>query len=192
MANVTHWTERSPNDFLYSIASDFVEQLQERMEMLPMKQSELARAANVTKGYVSRMFKNPGNLSLITMIRFARIVGMKLSIVGYEDKNDPDNTRGPISADVFRRTWEDAGQPADMWAFEVKTVKQTGPILDCTTFQRGWVLGLGVCEGNTGSDRLFNQTSRGVMRSAHEIVDIQKVNQSLSKKVQGLEVKVNG
>ncbi|HEY6119628.1 MAG TPA: helix-turn-helix transcriptional regulator, partial [Pyrinomonadaceae bacterium] len=69
MANVTHWTERSAKDFLYSIASDFIEQLQERMEAIPMKQSELARAAKVSKGYVSKMFKNPGNLSLETIVK---------------------------------------------------------------------------------------------------------------------------
>lgn len=117
MANVTHWTERSAKDFLYSIASDFIEQLQERMEAIPMKQSELARAAKVSKGYVSKMFKNPGNLSLETIVKFARIVGMKVSIVGYVDINDPANSRGPISADVFRKTWEDAERPADMWVF---------------------------------------------------------------------------
>jgi len=191
MANVTHWTERSPNDFLYSIASDFVDQLQDRMAALSMNQSELAKAASVTKGYVSRMFRNPGNLSLITMIRFARIVGMKLSIVGYEDVSDPNNTRGPISADVFRKTWEDAGRPADMWAFEVKTVKQTGPILDCTTFQRGWVLGLESYEQTAGSGRALNQTSNGVMRHPSDLGSIQQVSRT-SKKIGGLEVRQNG
>lgn len=128
MVNVTHWTERSTRDFLYSIASDFIEQLQERMETLPMKQSELAKAANVTKGYVSKMFKNPGNLSLETIVKFARIVGMKVSIVGYVDITDPSNSRGPISADVFRKTWEDAERPADMWAFEKRGVAKTDSI----------------------------------------------------------------
>jgi transcriptional regulator with XRE-family HTH domain len=125
MANVTHWTERSTKDFLYSIASDFIEQLQERMEAIPMTQSELARAARVTKGYVSRVFKNPGNLSLDTIVKFARIVGLKVSIVGYLDTNDPANSRGPISADVFRAVWQNAGQPADMWAIRERSVTTT-------------------------------------------------------------------
>lgn len=189
MANVTHWTERSPDDFLYSVASDFVEQLQERMDALPMNQSELAQAARVTKGYVSRMFKNPGNLSLVTMIKFARIVGMKLSIVGYQDANDPDNTRGPISADVFRKTWKDAGSPSDMWAFEVTAVKQTGPILDLTSFEPGWVLQL--CERTAGSGRTLNQTGNGTMPSSGQI-KIQKVNLTLSKNVQSLGGGING
>jgi transcriptional regulator with XRE-family HTH domain len=125
MANVTHWTERSSKDFLYSIASDFIEQLQERMEAIPMRQSELARAAKVSKGYVSRVFKNPGNLSLDTIVKFARIVGMKVSIIGYVDSNDPANSRGPISADVFRMVWQNAGEPADMWAIRERRVATT-------------------------------------------------------------------
>ena len=116
MDKMTHWTNRSPEDFLYSIASDFIEQIEGKMEALGMRQNQLADAARVSKGYVSRVFKNPGNLSLETIVKFARSVGMKASILAYEDMNDPDNTRGPINADIFRTCWQLAGTPSDMWS----------------------------------------------------------------------------
>lgn len=117
----THWTERSAEDYVYSIASDFIEKLQEKMDALPMNQSELAKAAKVSKGYVSRVFKNPGNLRLASLVKFARAVGLHVSILGYATASDPDNNRGPISPDVFIKTWEDAGSPSDMWAFAPKS-----------------------------------------------------------------------
>lgn len=144
MVNVTHWTERSTKDFLYSIASDFIEQLQEQMERIPMKQSELAKLAKVSKGYVSKMFKNPGNLSLETIVKFARIVGMKVSIVGYVDINDPANSRGPISAEVFRRTWENANRPSDMWSIKEKTAVTTANTLNVNDLLKNFELGFEV------------------------------------------------
>lgn len=131
----THWTERSPEDFVYSIASDFIEKLQEKMDALPMTKTELAKAAKVSKGYISRKFKDPGNLELRTIVKLARVVGLKVSILGYEDINDPDNSRGPIGADVFHKAWENAGHPSDMWAFVVKP--SATPVLNLTEFE-GW------------------------------------------------------
>ena len=117
-SKTTHWTGRSADDFLYSIASDFIEDLKDRMRTLGMTQSKLANAANVNKSYVSRVFKDPGNLTLETVVKFARTVGMTVAIVAHED-TDPD--RGPIDPGVFRRCWEETGKPRDMWAFEIKT-----------------------------------------------------------------------
>ena len=118
MGNMTHWTNRSSEDFLYSIATDFIEQIEEKMEAIGMRQNHLAQAALVSKGYVSRIFKNPGNLSLETIVKFSRSVGMKASILAYEDMNDPDNTRGPIHADIFRHCWQLAGNPNDVWSLQ--------------------------------------------------------------------------
>jgi len=141
MEHITHWTERGTEDFFYSIASDFIDQLQEKMEALGMKQSQLAEAARVSKSYVSKVFKNPGNLSLETLVKFARTVGMKVSIVAYEDKNDPDNTRGPINSDIFRLCWERAERPADMWAIKEMAVARTNSLSinhRLANFELGW------------------------------------------------------
>ena len=129
MRKTTHWTQRSNEDFLYSIASDFIEALKKKMQTLGMSQSKLAKKAKVNKSYVSRTFKDPGNLTLETIVKFARTVGMKVSVLAYEDKSDPNNNAGPIDSEVFRLCWENAGQPADMWASKQKTIAQTSPLL---------------------------------------------------------------
>jgi DNA-binding phage protein len=119
MSNATHWTEQSPEDFLYSIASDFVEQLQSKMKALDnMTRAKLAKAAGISKGRISQIFNDPGNISLDTVVRLARALGLKVSVVAYEDPDDPHNERGPVNADVLRRCWEDKGRPFDMWSFK--------------------------------------------------------------------------
>jgi len=116
MSNIAHWTERSLEDFLYSIASDFVEQLQSKMKALDdMTRAKLAKAAGISKGRISQIFNDPGNISLDTAIRLARALGLGVSLLTYENVADSDNERGPVNADVFRICWERAGRPFDMW-----------------------------------------------------------------------------
>lgn len=116
MNNTAHWTERSTEDFLYSIASDFVEQLQSKMKALDnMTRAKLAKAAGISKGRISQIFNDPCNISLETIIKLARALGLKVSLMAYEDAGDPNNERGPVNADVFRILWEKAGRPFDMW-----------------------------------------------------------------------------
>jgi len=118
MNKESHWTERSTEDFLYSIASDFIEQLQSKMKTVGMKQSGLAKATKLSKGRISQVFKDPGNLELETMIKFARALSMKVSVLAYEDVDDPKNERGPINAEVFRLCWQHLKRPVDMWSFK--------------------------------------------------------------------------
>lgn len=114
-----HWTEQSIGDFLYRIASDFIEQLEKKMETKKLSQDDLAKRMGLTKGYISQVLNHPGNLTLGNIIRFSRALGMKASVVAYDD-NDPDNRRGPIDSDIFRICWEKAGKPLDFWAFSDK------------------------------------------------------------------------
>ncbi|MBA2703127.1 MAG: helix-turn-helix transcriptional regulator [Blastocatellia bacterium] len=124
----THWTERSPEDFLYSIASDFIEQLRAKMKKMGMTQSKLAKAADVSKSYVSQVFNDPGNLSLVTIVKFAKAVGMKVSVVGYEGESLTSADSGPVNSEVFRLCWEAQGKPADMWAINERNVAKTDPV----------------------------------------------------------------
>lgn len=48
------------------------------------------------------------------MIEYGKVLGMKVSVVAYED-NDPKNTKGPINSEVFRICWEQLGKPRDFW-----------------------------------------------------------------------------
>jgi len=110
----THWTARSIKDYLFRIAADFIAQLENKMDSLPISQDELARRLGVTKGRVSQLINHPGNISLATMIEYAKALGMKVSVVAYED-NDPKNTKGPIDSEIFRICWEQLGKPRDFW-----------------------------------------------------------------------------
>lgn len=139
-----HWTEQSPENFLYSIASDFVEQLRAKMKTLGMSQSKLARAAKVSKGYVSQVFNDPGNLTLITIVKFAKAVGMKVSVVGYEETTAEGASRGPINAEVFRMCWERQGSPTDMWSFKQQNVAATPNTIDVKTFVENFRWGVEV------------------------------------------------
>ncbi|MBI4468188.1 MAG: XRE family transcriptional regulator [Acidobacteria bacterium] len=116
---VAHWSEQSTADFLYRIASDFVVQIEAKMESKRLSKSRLAQALGVSKGRVSQLLNNPGNLGLVTIVRCARALGLKVAIVAYDDA-DRDNTKGPIISDVFRICWENAGKPQDFWALESK------------------------------------------------------------------------
>ncbi len=110
----THWTAQSVKDYLFRIAADFIAQLESKMDSLPISQDELAKKLGVKREHVSRLINHPGNTSLTTMIKSARALGMKVSVVAYED-NDPKNTKGPIDSEIFRICWEKCGKPHDFW-----------------------------------------------------------------------------
>lgn len=110
MEHARHWTEDSVAGFLYKIAADFVTQLEEKMDSLPLSQSEVAERLGVSEGRVSQILNNPGNLTLKMIIKCARSLGLKVALVAYDDK-DPANERGPINSDIFRICWENQGRP---------------------------------------------------------------------------------
>jgi len=120
----THWTNRSSKDFLFRIAADFVSQLEDKMESVSMSQDELAQRLGVTKGRVSQILNNPGNISLGKVVEYARTLEMKVSIVAYED-DDPKNERGPINSAVFNICWEKCGKPQDFWDLEEESTAST-------------------------------------------------------------------
>jgi len=135
----THWTERSNKDFLFRIAADFIVQLEDKMESLQISQDELAQRLGVSKGRVSQILNNPGNITLGKIVEYARTLKMKVSIVAYDD-NDPKNERGPINSEVFSICWEKFGKPRDFWAFQeivstssVENIRQYEKILTETT-----------------------------------------------------------
>jgi transcriptional regulator with XRE-family HTH domain len=112
-----HWTERGIKDYLFRIAADFVAQLERKLEAENITQDELAKRLKITKGRVSQVLNHPGNISLANIVTYARALGMKMSIVAYED-SDPGNVKGPINAEIFRICWEKAGKPRDFWAVQ--------------------------------------------------------------------------
>ena len=107
-----HWTENSPDDYQSRITFDFLTQLERKMDALPMSQAELARELELTEGAVSQVLNNQSRLSLSTIIKYSRKLGLKVAVVAYDD-NDPSNTRGPVNSEIFTICWEKAGKPID-------------------------------------------------------------------------------
>lgn len=118
-----HWTNRRNKDFLFRIVADFIIQIEKKMDKENISQQKLAQKMKISKGRVSQVLNNPGNVSLLTVIKFARTLGMKVSVVAYED-DDPKNTKGPIGAEIFQACWEKCERPQDFWALE-KVIPQT-------------------------------------------------------------------
>jgi transcriptional regulator with XRE-family HTH domain len=122
-----HWTESSVDDFVYRISSDFVLQLETKIEKGDVSQKELACRLNVSDGRVSQVLNNPGNLTLKKVVEYARALGMKVAIVAYED-GDPENNKGPINSEIFNRCWKKVGSPEDFFALSSPIV--TAPLAD--------------------------------------------------------------
>jgi transcriptional regulator with XRE-family HTH domain len=87
------------------------------MEAIPITQGALARKLGVSEGAVSQMLNNPQNLTLKTIVAYARALGIKVSLVAYDD-NDPLNERGPVNSEIFSICWENAGKPPDFWSLQ--------------------------------------------------------------------------
>lgn len=109
-----HWTERNIKTYLFRIVADFIDQIENKMESLPISQDEFAKKLGLSKGRVSQILNRRGNITLKTIIHCARTLGMKVSMVAYED-DDPRNKKGPINPEVFRICWEKSGKPRDLW-----------------------------------------------------------------------------
>ena len=111
----THWTGDSIEDFVHRLSFDFITQLGKQLENGPFTRAELARKLKVSKGRVSQILNNPSNLTLKKAVSYARALGMKVSIVAYND-HDPDNHNGPISSEIFNLCWEREGRPSTFHA----------------------------------------------------------------------------
>lgn len=114
-----NWTEESVANFLSRITFDFITQLDKRMDAIPLKQSELAKKLGVTEGSVSQILNNPSNLSLKTIVKYARALGVKVALVAYDD-NDPENANGLINSEIFTASWERVGKPQDFFELNNK------------------------------------------------------------------------
>jgi transcriptional regulator with XRE-family HTH domain len=87
------------------------------MDEARVTQSSLAESLGVTPGRVSQVLRNPGNLTLKKMVEYARSLGMKVSIVAYDD-DDPQNENGPINSQIFNVCWTKAGKPNDFFSVQ--------------------------------------------------------------------------
>ncbi|HYW43661.1 MAG TPA: helix-turn-helix transcriptional regulator [Bryobacteraceae bacterium] len=109
-----HWTEESSDAFAHRLAFDFIAQIEQRMDDHSISQSLLARKLKISEGAVSKLLNNPQNLTLRTIAKYSRALGIKAAIVAYDD-GDSQNKAGPIASEVFTACWERSGRPHDAW-----------------------------------------------------------------------------
>jgi hypothetical protein len=112
-----HWTERGTADFQFRIGFDFIQQINDLLDARVITRKQFAANLHVSKGRVSQVLNDPGNLTLKQVVKYARGVRRKVSVVLYDD-GDNDNRKGPISPQVFSRCWERQGKPSDVFKME--------------------------------------------------------------------------
>lgn len=182
MSQTRHWTDRSVEDFAYSVASDFIDLLREEMDRLGWSKSRLAKAAKVSKGRITQIFQNPSNLEMITMAKVAKALRMKLTVFPYRDLDDPNNERGPINSEVFRLCWEKAKRPADMWAFEAQHPATPSVVLDAARLNDNLAFQWDVYLRSSGTGTSRNQTGNRMTRQLPiELLDSQNTQSGVEE-----------
>lgn len=130
---MSHWTQGDVSDFVYSLSLDFFTQLEDQIRGSKLQQKELAERLEVSPSAVSQMLNNPPEKpELETLVKYARAVGSKVSVVLYND-DDPKNERGPIYSGIFERSWEALNRPRDLEA--VSDLFKAGSGVTCFTLE---------------------------------------------------------
>src|SRR5690242_17677706 len=80
-----------------------------------MDRAELAEKLGVSKGRVSQILNDPGNLTLKNVVKYSEVLGRKVTIVTYKDKA-ASREQVPVSPQVFVACWEKAGRPTDLFS----------------------------------------------------------------------------
>ncbi|MGB7201470.1 MAG: helix-turn-helix transcriptional regulator [Pyrinomonadaceae bacterium] len=109
-----HWTEANLDDYKSRITFDFLAQMLDFMAALPISQADLAGKLGIGESAVSQILNNPNNLTLKTIIKYTRALGLKVSLLAYDD-DDPDNTRGPVGSEIFAECWKRLGKPREVF-----------------------------------------------------------------------------
>ncbi len=113
---MSHWTQGDVSDFVYSLSLDFFTQLEDQIRESKLQQKELAERLDVSPSAVSQMLNSPPEKpELETLVKYARAVGSKVSVVLYND-GDPTNERGPVYSGIFEQSWEALNKPRDLEA----------------------------------------------------------------------------
>jgi len=122
---MSHWTQGGVSDFVYNISLDFFTQVEDQIRESKLAQKELAERLSVSPSAVSQMLNSPPEKpELETLVKYARAVGSKVSVVLYND-GDPNNERGPVYSGIFEQSWQALDKPRDLDA-----VKEAKSLLD--------------------------------------------------------------
>lgn len=109
-----HWTEESTDAYKYALTFDFIDQVEAQIELKGITFEQLAVTVNYSPESLKKLFENPWDMTIEFMIKLCKAVGMKLSLLAYDD-NDPENYGGPINSQIILNCWEDRGKPKNMF-----------------------------------------------------------------------------
>lgn len=122
MPNENHWTSRNLGSLTHRIGFDFIVQVEKKLEADKISQSDLAKTLGVSEGAVSKVLNNPQNLTVKTIAKYSKALGIKAAIVAYDD-GDPTGALGPIGSEIFAQCWSIAGCPRDHWDIQAVRTK---------------------------------------------------------------------
>ena len=133
-----HYTSETDKSFVRRIVFDFFAQLENRLAVGEMKQSDLAKKLNISESAVSQVLNLDRSPNLETVVKYARALGMKVSLVAYDD-NDPSNENGPVGPEIFSLSWVKLGMPRDVWsANEALAANYANQPVTCISFMQGY------------------------------------------------------
>lgn len=116
---MAHWTEKQPEDFVFSIVSCFIDAVEDKIRQLHLSKRQLAKMLSVPESRVSYMFAHPDSFNIETIVVYARVLGLKVALLTYDD-SDKENMNGPIHSEIFQLCWERFGKPRDMFELHCK------------------------------------------------------------------------
>jgi hypothetical protein len=102
-----HWTQ-DLDGYVFMLLSDFVGQVQDKLEQLGRGPEYLAERMTLPVAVVTTMLERPQGMSFKTVVTMARALDLHVSLVGYD-------AASPVSSEIFRRCWKAAGAPADFF-----------------------------------------------------------------------------
>jgi len=121
---------------MFAVAMDFLTELDRVMDEQGISQRDLAKRLGISEGRVSQVVNNPGNLTLRSVVEWARALEMKVALVAYDD-GDRNNDRGPVFSGVFHECWKALGKPIDGWSLEAALGASSNSVMEadynCTT-----------------------------------------------------------
>lgn len=120
-----NWVAESADAFAHKIAFDFIAQIEKYIAVRGIERSALAQLLGVSAGAVSQVLNNPQNLKLNTIGKYCQALGIKASVVAYDD-GDPKNELGLISSEVFSHCWERLNRPRDNWSLREMEAMYSG------------------------------------------------------------------
>jgi DNA-binding phage protein len=120
-----HWTDEKEEYLQERIAQDFLAQIEDRLSEKKWGHVDLAKALGITEGRISQVFNDPGNLTLKTMVRMAKAVGLMVSVVAYNMKGK-EREAGPVVSWMFESCWEKLGEPMAIWDLETPDIYYSG------------------------------------------------------------------